>query len=605
MMRFDAGDGTMTDHGLKDRKTTQRVDNPEGFLRDERGSFIIFGIAVFMLMCLAGGIAVDTMRYETHRVHVQGTLDRAILAAASLDQDLDPEEVVLDYFTKAGLGHVISQDDIDVFENQTNGEVADDVAVTTRRVEASVSALMPTTFLRLAHMYDLGLYTEGGAEEALSLSEISLVLDVSGSMGNSSSSGYSKIYELRRAAKRFVNVMLCNPADADETEDCTLTEGDISINIVPYAEQVLLPSNLLQRFNHTSEHTESRCITFYEDEFDTVAVPTFSLDTFVTNGRPLPALYGDPIQLTGYFDPSGGTNSTPNPGSNSPCYNDYSGSTNDYWREIYPMGFSAEALRDEIDDLGASGNTSIDLGMKWGAALLDPAAQPAISDLVAANEVNEAFDGRPFEYTQRGIEKVIVLMTDGENTSQDYLRRGYHSGPSGVYKANSSNDWSVYDADDDRYYWVNGGQWLDHPYGEGEYEECHSVRQYWGYWWWQYNWVEECEMVYEGNGATQLTFPQLWLQKTANWYDQWNFLADAHDYFNYSEKNDNLDEICTAAKNAGMVVFTIGFEVSGSQHDIMRSCASAPAYYFDVDGLDISAAFAAIAREISKLRLVF
>lgn len=112
-------------------------------------------------------------------------------------------------------------------------------------------------------------------------------------------------------------------------------------------------------------------------------------------------------------------------------------------------------------------------------------------------------------------------------------------------------------------------------------------------------------MVYEGNGATQLTFPQLWLQKTANWYDQWNFLADAHDYFNYSEKNDNLDEICTAAKNAGMVVFTIGFEVSGSQHDIMRSCASAPAYYFDVDGLDISAAFAAIAREISKLRLVF
>ena len=119
----------MTDHGLKDRKTTQRVDNPEGFLRDERGSFIIFGIAVFMLMCLAGGIAVDTMRYETHRVHVQGTLDRAILAAASLDQDLDPEEVVLDYFTKAGLGHVISQDDIDVFENQTNGEVADDVVL--------------------------------------------------------------------------------------------------------------------------------------------------------------------------------------------------------------------------------------------------------------------------------------------------------------------------------------------------------------------------------------------------------------------------------------------------------------------------------------------
>jgi hypothetical protein len=36
----------------------------------------------------------------------------------------------------------------------------------------------------------------------------------------------------------------------------------------------------------------------------------------------------------------------------------------------------------------------------------------------------------------------------------------------------------------------------------------------------------------------------------------------------------------------------------------MRNCASAPSYYFDVNGLDISDAFAAIAREISKLRLV-
>ncbi|MEC7760292.1 MAG: pilus assembly protein TadG-related protein [Pseudomonadota bacterium] len=595
----------MTYRGLVKRKAEQRAQVPEGFARDEDGSFIIFGLAVFMLMCLAGGIAVDTMRYETHRVHVQGTLDRAVLAAASLDQDLDPEEVVLDYFTKAGLGHIVEADDITVNENQTGGEVASNVAVTTRRVEATVNARVPTTFLRLAHMYDLGIASTGGAEEALSLSEISLVLDVSGSMGNASYSGYSKIYELRRAAKRFVNVMLCNPADADETQDCTLTEGDISINIVPYAEQVLLPANLLARYNHTSEHTESRCITFYNDEFDTIAVPTFPLDTFVANGRPLPVLFGEPIQLTAYFDPSSGTNSTPNPSAYSPCYNDYSGSTNDYWREIYPFGFSAAALRDEIDDLGASGNTSIDLGMKWGAALLDPSAQPAISDLIASNEVNAAFEGRPFSYAQRGTEKVIVLMTDGENTSQDYLRKGHHSGPSGVYKANSSNDWSVYDAPNDRYYWVNGGQWLDHAYGDGEYEECESVRVYYGYWWWQYNLVEECEMVNEGNGATQLTFPQLWLQKTANWYDQWNFLPDAHSYFSYSQKNNNLAEICTAAKDAGMVVFTIGFEVSGSQHDIMRNCASAPAYYFDVDGLDISAAFAAIAREISKLRLVF
>ena len=101
----------MTVRGLGERKSADRGQTPDGFVRDERGSFIIFGIAVFMLMCLAGGIAVDTMRYETHRVHVQGTLDRAVLAAASLDQDLDPEEVVLDYFTKAGLSHLVVKEE--------------------------------------------------------------------------------------------------------------------------------------------------------------------------------------------------------------------------------------------------------------------------------------------------------------------------------------------------------------------------------------------------------------------------------------------------------------------------------------------------------------
>lgn len=598
----------MTDHARTSSTAAaegERGTRRAGFLRNEDGSFIIFGLMVFLMMCLAGGLAVDTMRYETHRVHIQNTLDRAILAAASLDQELSPKDVVIDYFAKAGLGNVVTADDIQVYENETSGEVADNVTVNTRRVEASLDLLMPTTFMRLAEINDLNIKTQGGAEEALSLTEISMVLDVSGSMGSSSYSGYSKLYELQKAAKRFVNIMLCNPANADETVNCTVSEGDISISLIPYAEQVLLPSNLLARFNHTAEHTESRCITFYDDDFNTVAIPTFTDATFAANGRPLPALYGDPIQLTAYYDPSGSKSSTPYPDTRSPCYNDYSGSTNDYWREIYPLGHSAANLRSEIDDLKASGNTSIDIGMKWGAALLDPAAQPAISELIANNDVDADFEGRPYAYTQRGIEKVIVLMTDGENTSQDYLYKGHHSGPSGVYKANSSNDYSVYDADNDRYYWVEGSTWLDHAYGDGQHEQCQWTKVYYGYYWWQYNWDQTCEMVDEGNGATQLTYPQLWLQKTEAWYNQWSFLSPAGSAFGYYEKNDHLDAICTAAKDAGMTVFTVGFEVSSGQDDIMRNCASAPSYYFDVDGLDISAAFAAIAREISKLRLVY
>lgn len=581
---------------LKRRHPTQdpAAQSEVGFAREEQGSFIIFGLAVFMLMALAGGLAVDTMRYEAHRVHVQNTLDRAILAAASLDQPLDPETVVLDYFTKAGLGHLIDEDDVDV-----------EATTYSRRVDAEISASMPTTFLRLAEMYALDMTTGGAAEEAVSVSEISLVVDVSGSMGNSSHSGNSKLYELKRAAKRFVNVMLCDPSDPDETINCTVDEGQISINIVPYAEQVLLGDDLLAYFNHTNEHSESTCITFYEDDFETVSIPTYAPADFAAQGRPLPIIFGDPVQLTGYFDPSSSSSRSANPGDRSPCYNDYSGSSTDAWREVHAFERSAATLRSELDSLKASGQTSIDLGMKWGAALLDPAVQPAVADLIANGDVHGDFEGRPFAYTQRGIEKIIVLMTDGQNTSQDYLREGFHSGLSPVWKANDTNDWSVYNAETEMYYWEQGQKWLDHPYGTGISEQCTRHKEYWGYYYWQYNWVETCEMVDEGSGATQYSFPDLWRVKPTNWYDRWNFLADAADYYGNSEKNNHLDDICTAAKNAGMTVFTIGFEVPDSQDAIMSNCASAPSYYFDVDGLDISAAFTAIAREISKLRLVY
>lgn len=179
----------MTDQRLDQAKHDDRVAaRRRGFARDEDGSFIIFGLAIFMMMCLAGGLAVDTMRYETHRVHVQNTLDRAVLAAASLDQPLGSEEVVLDYFAKAGLGHVVTADDLNITESYVEKQVDGETVrvYTERRVEAALDLKINTTFLRLMEMYDMRLPATGAAEEAVSLTEVSMVLDVSGSMGDPS-----------------------------------------------------------------------------------------------------------------------------------------------------------------------------------------------------------------------------------------------------------------------------------------------------------------------------------------------------------------------------------------------------------------------------------
>ena len=94
---------------LQDRLFT-RTANKGGVLRavnrfrkDEDGSLIIFGMIIFLLMLMIGGMAVDLMRHERMRTELQQTLDRSVLAAASLTQDLDAEAVVRDYFAKADL----------------------------------------------------------------------------------------------------------------------------------------------------------------------------------------------------------------------------------------------------------------------------------------------------------------------------------------------------------------------------------------------------------------------------------------------------------------------------------------------------------------------
>ena len=87
---------------------------PNRFHQDESGSLVIFSLFLFVAMLLVAGMAVDLMRYETHRTRLQSTLDRAVLAAASLDQPLTPQEVVLDYFTRADLSAYINPGDISV-----------------------------------------------------------------------------------------------------------------------------------------------------------------------------------------------------------------------------------------------------------------------------------------------------------------------------------------------------------------------------------------------------------------------------------------------------------------------------------------------------------
>jgi len=556
------------------------------FRREEDGVLVVFGIYVFILVLMVGGIGIDLMRFERDRTHLQYTLDRAVLAAADLDQTLDPQAVVEDYFAKAGMGEHLAS-------------VTVDQGLSYRTVSADATATIQTQFMHMTGVDTLIAPAAGTAEERIDGVEISLVLDVSGSMNSN-----SRLYNLKIAAKDFVDEMV------DNSED-----GKLSISIVPYATQVAASGEFLDAFTVTNEHSYSHCVNFETADFNETGIDmtqelqrTMHFDPWTWDpwddheGRASGQLVGRPI-----------------------CENSAD-------RQMMVLQKNKTTLKNFISSLSADGNTSIDLGMKWGTALLDPSLQGAVDALISSGTVSSDFDARPHGYGDGETLKVIVLMTDGQNTSQYYLDQDYRSGDSNIWWNDEAEKYSVYiglDVDDEDndgvtdeplFYWPFDDSWKDHAYGEGTYDEtnyeysCVSYRRSGSCR--RYQTIATTVTVTEVGTAEIVTYPDLWAYTAMErhvkyFYEPWMYNDQAWDDWYYdirnaigsTTKDSRARAVCDAAKAEQIIVFTIGFEAPTSGKAVLQDCASSPSHFFDVQGLQISEAFSSIASSIRKLRL--
>ena len=542
----------------------------DGFRKDESGSLLIFSLFVFVAMLCVAGLAVDFMRVETQRVRLQSTLDRAVLAGASLEQTLDSETVVRDYFERAGLSEFL--DSVDVIPGTYS-----------KTVEAHASASVRPYFLQMLGLGDIQTNAAGIALEGFSDIEVSLVVDVSGSMGwTSSISGNVKLDDLKRAAKEFLYRIQCNPDSANLYVDpCTITANTVSVNLVPYQEQVLVGEDLLQHFNPTNEHTNASCVDFVDADYTSRSI---SLT--------------DVTQRAGYFDGYSYWYDYQY-GSYWPtsyrARDNYRSCKNYSQLEIQPMEESWTTLDGWVQALTAQGGTSIEMGMKWGTALIDPAFQPAVElmTLGSSPRIIDEFKTRPSNYGNPSVKKFIVLMTDGENTYHRQLKSGYYDGMSPIWYSNDRNG--------------NGytGDEVFSVYRDSTNTYRDPIRGY------------NSSSPY-GAGATQLSYPDLWNSYNTDFYANGRYFAsggywndDGHTWlenpveqFGSTTKNANLLNICAAARAENITIYTVGFETSVNSTAIMKQCASSDSHHFDVDGDSIDDAFAAIARNIQKLRLM-
>lgn len=521
------------------------------FRRQEDGVLALPVLIIILLMLMVGGIGIDLMRYERDRTELQYTLDRAVLAAADLDQQFAPAEVVQDYLEKSGLGEHYETPYVDVGQGY-------------KKVEASIATPFAAQYLRLAGDPGLILRANARAEESIDDIEISLVLDVSGSMNSN-----NRLPNLKVAAKEFVDAIGLNTI-----------EGKMSMSIVPYATQVSAPDELFNVLNVSEEHSYSNCINFQSADFNR---------TGLTDGQE----YERTMHFTPWYTRDYRADDTRL--VYRPICEDSSS------RELLLLEQDPDTLKDYIDNLFATGNTSIDLGMKWGTLLLDDSMQPTIQSLTAGDDpyIDPVFSTRPAAYSDTETLKIIVLMTDGQNTTQYSIDDDFRDGMSGVWYNADENRYSSYNPQTGQYWWDGLNVWADHPYGNGSYRPCYY-----------------CSLQQEPGEAVQLSYVDLWADTHMKYvsdkiYGDWmgrnsarsTYLYGAYDTVGGSSKNSRTANICNAAKEEGIIVYTIGFEAPSSGQAVLRDCASSDAHFFDVEGLEISDAFASIATSIRQLRL--
>ncbi|MGR3481808.1 pilus assembly protein TadG-related protein [Salipiger marinus] len=445
--------------------------------RDESGFVSILVVAVIMVMLVFGGIGIDMMYAELQRTKLQNTLDRAVLAATDLDQSLDPEAVVTDYMERMALGDALVSVDVDDGLNY-------------RTVTAEGRMTATSNVLRLLGVDTLQVDALAQATERFNKVEISLVVDISGSMDDG-----DKLEELQAAAKDFVDTLL------DEGN-----EDLVSISLVPYSEHVNAGPEILSYMNVNWRHGYSHCI-----EMPNSAFASTTLD------------YTTRFDQMQHFQWNyNGSNSRSD--TICPRY--------DYER-ITAFSQNRTALKAQIDQLQPRAGTSIFMGMKWGTALLDPSAQRIASGMIAKGKVDPVFEGRPVAYDDEEVLKTVVLMTDGQHDRSYRIRSGY------------------YDSDSEYAHWDRYNLWY--------YLQNYVRSSSWG-----------------------------------------NFYYQRYD----STLGDSLlDDICDAAKRKGILIWTIGFEVTDHGANVMRNCASSPSHFFRVEGVEISEAFSTIAHTLNQLRL--
>ncbi|PIR33563.1 MAG: hypothetical protein COV36_02420 [Alphaproteobacteria bacterium CG11_big_fil_rev_8_21_14_0_20_44_7] len=379
------------------------------FYGDTEGSFIIIFAFTALLLVGVTGAALDYARANLLRSELTSALDAAVLAAGASVSSDDLEGVLQKYFTaNFPDGYMGASVDNFVFTLSEDGETL------TASVEANLDYSLLQTFLG----GDMGVAASTEVTLEKRGMEIVLVMDNTGSMNG------SKMTTMKNAAQNLINILY----GANEVVD------NMWIGLVPYTATVNIGNNNTGWVSGLDEDDFSP--TTWKGCIEARGAAEATDDTPAVGGLWTPYLYADASDNN--WKCTGCSISGSNCGDSSNIYKDTSGSKQHWVNEnqcarndgtgpnlgcgpaITPLRQAKTTISDAIDDMDAwhRGGTFSNIGLSWGWRAISPKWQGLWSGVDAA---------QPFDYDEPLMEKVVIILTDGQN--QFYDHNG--GGPSG------------------------------------------------------------------------------------------------------------------------------------------------------------------------------
>lgn len=354
-----------------------RAMNSAGIVKKLRGSrdgnvAPLFACMLLPLFLTVGG-AIDYGRVMSVRSSMQSALDSAVLAGGR-EYQMTGDTAKGETVTRSFFAYRFTTD-ANPLGNPRLETI--DFDTSAYKVTAVAQANVPTPFLSVAGLSQMDLTIRsqsalkvGGTAEGQDL-EVSLMIDVTGSMADPTATGNSKLKDAKLAAKDLIDTLM---------PDGYVSSNTTRIALVPFSQYVNVGS------------------TYYKAVTD--ADPSGSGSTCVTERRGTEK-YTDAAPAPGSWIGRYTVNSNKGTLSCAPV------------AKLKPLTTDKASLKTAIDGLTASGWTAGHLGTAWAWYVLSEKW---------ANIWPEA--SRPAAPSSQ-LQKVAVLMTDGDYNT--YFRNNTES----------------------------------------------------------------------------------------------------------------------------------------------------------------------------------